>query len=191
VARDPIAFAHIGTLRRQVYRSARSSYLLDELDEDGLDAHDRNAISFIAETRSPSRVVFAAVRAVRYPFETLQYVSPDFLAQMLGSRDYARTIEVSRLVSARPAKGVTNGLILFGGVYLLLHGVTRYFAYIALRETPASRPAGYFAIPGRNPYGYSIIAGTIATHAARIGPLIWRNTRSGGPAVGREGSQST
>lgn len=183
LAKDPIAFAQIGRLRREVYKSARSSYLLDELDKDGLDPYDQNATSFIAETRARPCAVFAAVRAVPYPFEVLRFVSEDFLSGVLGTSGYVRTIEVSRLVSARPAKAVTNGLILFGGIYLFLHGVTRYFAYIALRERSPYRPRGYFAIPHRNPHGYSIIAGTIATHAARIGPLIWRKTRSQPRAV--------
>lgn len=192
VAKDPATFAKIGSLRHDVYRTARSSYLLGELDKDGLDSFDQNATSFIAEVRSAPGDVFAAVRTVRYPFEVLQFVSEDFLAKNLGSRDRARTVEVSRLVSSQPNRAVTNGLILFGGVYLALRGVTRYFAYVALPERSASRPTnGSFAIPNRNPNGYSIVSGSIAKHAARAGPRLWRNTKSRGPTVVTKSSELT
>jgi hypothetical protein len=191
VAKDPATFARIGNLRQAVYQTARSSYLLDELDKNGLDSFDQNATSFIAEERSTPGEVFAAVRAVRYPFEVLRFVSEDFLARNLGTRDNARTVEVSRLVSSRPNRKVTNSLILFGGVYLALHGVTRYFAYVALPERSASQQTpGSFAIPNRNPNGYSIIAGSIAKHAARAGPRLWRNKKSGGPTVVTKASEA-
>jgi hypothetical protein len=183
VAKDPATFAKIGKLRRDVYRTADSSYLLNELDKNGLDSFDQNATSFIAETRSSPSEVFAAVRAVHYPFEVLQYISEDFLADRLDSRDFASTVEVSRLVSSRPNKIVTNGLILFGGVYIALHGATRYFAYVALPERSASRPpSSVFAIPNRNPNGYTIVSGSIAKHTARVGPRLWRSTKSPGVA---------
>lgn len=192
VARGSESFAKIGSLRQDVYRTAKSSYLLSELDKDGLDSFDQNATSFIAEVRSAPGDVFAAIRTVRYPFEVLQFVSEDYLARNLGSRDRVRTVEVSRLVSSQPNRAVTNGLILFGGVYLVLQGVTRYFAYVALPEGAASRPTiNGFAIPNRNPNGYSIVSGSIAKHAARIGPRIWRNTKSRGSKVVKKSSELT
>ena len=179
VAKDPATFARIGSLRRDVYQTANSSYLINELDANGLDPFDQNATSFIAETRSSPGDVFAAIRTVRYPFEVLQFVSEEFLANNLGSRDFARAVEVSRLVSSRPNRVVTNGLILFGGVYLALHGITRYFAYVALPERRSSEPDnGRFPIPNRNPNGYTIVSGSITKHAARIGPRLWRSTKS-------------
>jgi len=183
VAKDPASFARIGNLRRDVYQTANSSYLINELDANGLDPFDQNATSFIAETRSSPGDVFAAIRTVRYPFEVLQFVSEEFLAVNIGSRDFARAVEVSRLVSSRPNRIVTNGLILFGGVYLALHGITRYFAYVALpdRGSP-EQDKRRFAIPNRNPNGYTIVSGSIAKHAARIGPRLWRNTKSPGAA---------
>jgi hypothetical protein len=183
VAKDTATFARIGCLRRQVYRTARSSYLIKELDENGFDAFDQNATSFVAEPRSAPGNVFATVRAVHYPFEILQFVSEEFLGRSLESRNHVRTVEVSRLVSSRPNKALTNGLLLFGGVYLALHGITRYFAYIALPEGATRPKQGDFTIPNRNAAGYTIVSGSIPKHAARIGPRLWRKTKSPAPAI--------
>ena len=184
VAKHPATFTKIGRLRRDVYRTASSSYLLDELDAEGLDSFDRHATSFIAEARSAPGEIFATFRAVHYPFEVLQFVSEEFLAGCVGSRSPARTVEVSRLVSSRPNKAITNGLFLFGGVYVALHGITRYFAYIALPEGSGARPInGRFEIPDRNANGYSIVSGSIAKHVAGVGARLWRNTKSPGRTV--------
>ncbi len=185
VSRDSKTLAEIGNLRRNVYRSAKSSYLLNELDENGLDSFDQTAMTFIAEDRSTGGDIFAAVRTVSYPFEVLQFVTEDFLANALGKCPLNRTVEVSRLVSSRPDKRVTNGLILFGGIYLALRGITRYFAYVALPEASTTRQVvGSFSIPHRNRNGYAIVSGSIAKHAAKVGPRLWRNTKSRGPAGG-------
>lgn len=84
----------------------------------------------------------------------------------------------------------TRILILFGGVYLTLQGVTRYFAYVALPEQSASRPTnGSFVISNRNANGYTIVSGSIAKHAAGVGQRLWRNAKFGGPTVVRKSSE--
>ncbi|MBA3771363.1 MAG: hypothetical protein H0X13_02390 [Ramlibacter sp.] len=183
ISRDPRTLANIGRLRCDVYRNAKSAYLIDELDGNGLDRFDRTATAFVAELRSAEDEIFAAVRAVPHPFEVLDFVTENFLTANLGTHSLKRTVEVSRLVSSRPDRKVTNGLLLFGGIYLALTGITRYFAYVALPESPASRPvAGSFQIPHRNRGGYTIVSGSIAKHAAKIGPRLWRNTKFRGSA---------
>ncbi|MBA2672400.1 hypothetical protein [Ramlibacter sp.] len=183
VLRDEGTLERVGALRKSVYSTAHSAYLLAELDANGLDEFDRRATAFIAEDRGAAGETFAAIRTLRHPFEVLRFVSPEFLADKLGTRDNARVIEVSRLVSSRPSRKVTNSLVLFGGVYLALHGVTRYFAYVAVPEHGSPHPpADTFRIPHRRSGDYVIMSGSIARHAARIGPRLWRSTKSSGSA---------
>jgi GNAT superfamily N-acetyltransferase len=179
----------VGAFRIRHYRESASSYLIEQLDSNGLD--DLDARSFVYAARSDGRIV-ATLRATPAPFEIDRHVPRDRLRAAIGD-ELERYVEVSRML-ADPrfaSRGIASAMVSFGGVDMMLNTPYRgYLAYIRLAGArPEARLAGAstvlkFQIPSRGDHEYAVVAGAISVDA------LWRGVRRVRTISGRRAARA-
>jgi hypothetical protein len=199
--RTPVRFAEVTSdldwyrvreMRKRCY-PVSLPYLVDVLDEDGSDRHDRH--SFVYAAFLDGRAV-ATIRATAYPYETLEHLSEDRLAGFLGAGWKTDYIEWGRLLvdPGYARMRLTPALITYAGLRLLtLTPYHHYFGYTkpGVREMVSSfaieSETFRFQIPSRGNHEYLLTKGKFSTSFMRQFPhwlrrITGRLTRSHGPA---------
>lgn len=170
---EPRELPELGEFRMRTYLKTDNQYLLDSLNESGLDALDERSFVYVA--RIDGELV-GTLRATPAPFEVERYVPRARIEQSLG-QSLDRHVEISRMLVAPSMAGQGLGTALAGfcGVHLLTH--TRYRGYLAYVRLPASElpePADRalrFQIPARGSHAYTVVAGSIGLDT------LWRGVR--------------
>jgi hypothetical protein len=175
LVKTPEELAAVGRMRLRVYR-AKLPYLLQELAEDGTDAHDAHSFVFAAWREEQ---VVATFRATRYPYETLRYVPEPELSGWLAEGWNTDYIEGGRLlVDAGPGiNRLTPALITYGGLYVnWLTPYRKFFGYsrphvhrafdgFLMEKSPLS-----FQIPHRGTHSYVLLKGDFRKGVAHATP---------------------
>jgi len=159
-------------LRLRCYPKALP-YLVDVLEPDGSDRHDRHSFVYAAFLGDQA---VATIRATAYPYETLDHLSEADLHGFLGAGWKTDYIEWGRLlVDDTYAKmRLTPALITYAGLRLLtLTPYRSYFGYTKphVREMVSRFPIDSdtlrFKIPARGDHDYLMTKGTISSAAVR------------------------
>ena len=159
-------------LRIRCY-GASLPYLLDVLEPDGSDRHDRHSFVYAAFLDD---VAVATIRATAYPYETLDHMKEADLSGFLGPGWKTEFIEWGRLLvdSAYAKMRLMPALITYAGLRLLtLTPYRSYFGYTKphVRELvsrfPIDSATMRFKIPSRGDHEYLMTRGTLSTSAVR------------------------
>lgn len=169
-------------------------YLVDVLEPDGSDKHDRH--SFVYAAFLENRAV-ATIRATSYPYETLEYVSEADLAGFLGDTWKMDYIEWGRLLvdPTYSKMRLTPALLTYAGIRLLtLTPYRRYFGYTKPKVRamvsgfPIDPDTFRFEIPSRGDHYYLLTKGSFSTAGIHALPrwlkrMTARITRPDSPAA--------
>lgn len=148
-------------------------YLVNVLEPDGSDRHDRH--SFVYAAFLGDRAV-ATVRATIYPYESLDHLSEEDLHDFLGHGWKTDFVEWGRLLvdSAYAKMRLTPALITYAGLRLLT--LTHYRSYFGYTKPHVRAMISRFAIendtfrfkiPSRGDHDYLMTKGTLSTAAMR------------------------
>jgi hypothetical protein len=141
-------------------------YLVDVLDADGSDRHDRH--SFVYAAFVNGRAV-ATIRATAYPYETLEHLSEDRLSGFLGPGWKTDYIEWGRLLvdPSCARMRLTPALLTYAGLRLFtLTPYRQYFGYTkpGVRQMVSSFAIASdtlrFQIPSRGDHYYLMTKGS-------------------------------
>jgi hypothetical protein len=168
----PEDWRRVRELRLRCYKVSLP-YLLDVLEPDGSDRHDRHSFVYAAFLGD---VAVATIRATAYPYETLDHMQEADLAGFLGRGWKTDYIEWGRLLvdSTYAKMRLTPALITYAGLRLLtLTPYRSYFGYTKpnVRELvsrfPIDSATMRFKIPARGDHDYLMTKGTLTTSAVR------------------------
>lgn len=159
-------------LRRRCY-PASLPYLVDVLQPDGSDRHDRH--SFVYAAFLGDRAL-ATIRATTYPYEVLDHLGEVELAGFLGANWKTEYIEWGRLLVDRgySKMRLTPALITYAGLRLLT--LTPYRSYFGYTKPQVRRMISRFAInqdtmefqiPSRGSHHYLLTKGSLGAGVVR------------------------
>jgi N-acyl-L-homoserine lactone synthetase len=140
-------------------------YMLDELNDQGVDDFDHHSYTFGAWWND--RVV-GSIRLTPHPFETPRYVAEGHLAGFLGEQWRSEYLEWTRLLidASAPIRRLMPALIVFAGIQALTRtAYRRYFGYAStkvarlFRRFALTESEHRFSIPRRGPHGYVMLKG--------------------------------
>lgn len=169
---SPDDWRRVRELRLRCYKVSLP-YLLDVLEPDGSDRHDRHSFVYAAFLGDQA---VATIRATAYPYETLDHMQETQLAGFLGAGWKTEFVEWGRLLvdSTYAKMRLTPALITYAGLRLLtLTPYRSYFGYTKpnVREMvsrfPIDSATMRFKIPARGDHDYLMTKGTLTTSAVR------------------------
>lgn len=140
-------------------------YMLDELNDEGMDDFDHHSYTFGAWWND--RVV-GSIRLTPHPFETPSHVAEGQMAEFLGEKWRSQYLEWTRLLvdASAPIRRLMPALIVFAGIHVLNQTTyRRYFGYSTttvarlFRRFAFTESAHRFSIPRRGSHSYVMLKG--------------------------------